>query len=58
VSGFPVDRRLRATGRHRGSGRITLAWSTAEEAGFLVVHVSDPMVMLTEPGIQAARQKS
>lgn len=34
---------------------ITLAWSTAEAAGFLVAHVSEPMVMLTEKGIQAAR---
>jgi hypothetical protein len=34
---------------------ITLAWSTAEQAGFLVVHVSDPLVMLTEQGRQAAQ---
>lgn len=34
---------------------IALAWQTADQAGFLVVHVSEPMVMLTERGRQAAQ---
>jgi len=36
---------------------ITTAWSTAERAGFLIVHVSEPMVMLTEQGRQAVQPR-
>ena len=32
------------------------AVQTAEAAGFLVVHVSEPTVMITAKGIEAARQ--
>ena len=32
------------------AGDIVTAWSTAEDAGFLVVHVDEPMVMLTSQG--------
>ena len=35
-----------------GPADITLAWTTAEKAGFLVSHVSDQLVMLTAKGIQ------
>ena len=35
---------------------IERAVQTAEAAGFLVVHVSEPTVMLTAKGLDAARQ--
>jgi hypothetical protein len=35
---------------------VILAWTTAERAGFLVVHVAEPLVMLTEQGRRAAAQ--
>ncbi len=31
-------------------GHAVTAWSTAEAAGFLVVHVDEPTVMLTSQG--------
>ncbi len=34
---------------------IVTAWSTAERAGFLVVHAQGPLVMLTAQGLAAAR---
>jgi hypothetical protein len=34
-------------------GDIATAWSTADRAGLVVVHISEPMVMLTEKGRQA-----
>jgi len=37
------------------AGDIVTAWSTAEDAGFLVVHVDEPMVMLTSQGRAAAQ---
>jgi phenylpropionate dioxygenase-like ring-hydroxylating dioxygenase large terminal subunit len=37
-----------------GQRDVKTAWSTAERAGFLVVHVDEPLVMLTEQGREAA----
>ena len=36
---------------------IERAVQTAEAAGFLVVHVSEPTAMLTAKGLEAARQE-
>ncbi len=36
-------------------GDTKTAWSTAEQPGFLVSHVTEPMVMLTEEGRQAVQ---
>jgi hypothetical protein len=37
------------------SADITKAWTTAEQAGFLVSHVTNPLVMLAESGSSAGR---
>lgn len=36
-------------------GDVMTAWSTAEKAGFLVVHVNEPTVMLTSQGRAAVQ---
>jgi hypothetical protein len=36
---------------------VERAVRTAEAAGFLVVHVDEPMAMLTDKGLEAARPK-
>jgi len=39
------------------AAEIKAAVSTAEKAGFLVVHVDEPAVVLTEKGLQVARSR-
>jgi hypothetical protein len=38
-----------------GADQIELAVRTAERAGFLIVHVDLPLVMLTQKGLEAVR---
>jgi pheromone shutdown protein TraB len=39
------------------AAEIKAAVSTAERAGFLVVHVDEPAVMLTAKGLEVARSR-
>ena len=40
------------------AAEIKAAVSTAEKAGFLVVHIDEPAVMLTAKGLEAAAKRS
>jgi hypothetical protein len=61
ASARPAARRLALVPRRAGitkAAEIKAAVSTAERAGFLVVHIDEPAVMLTARGLEAARSLS